>query len=183
MKKYIYLILILLLCMGAAPTRQATYTTGDTILADDVTSNEDAIFNYLVAGVDSFKDGSIVNADVSNTANIQAEKLNLTAINQSVLNTGTFKNTGAVTITGDTTIVGKLATSGGTNLLVGVTTFSSTLIAESTTGIGWTVQSSANQACNTTCTYGCVFGQDTATYAIVDCNTAGADLCVCAGSN
>lgn len=49
--------------------------------------------------------------------------------------------------------------------------------------IGWTIQTHANQACNTTCTYGCVFGEDTAalTYAIVACANATADVCLCAG--
>ncbi len=51
------------------------------------------------------------------------------------------------------------------------------------TNIGWSVVSGANTACNTTCTNACVFGQDTGTNAIVDCASALADKCVCAGAN
>ena len=93
-------LLIAAPCYGAAPTRQKTYTAGNVIAASDVTSNEDAIFNYLQSGVDTFSAGTIANADVKSTANIQAEKLNLTAITQNIANTGTFANTGAVAITG-----------------------------------------------------------------------------------
>ena len=44
MKKRWILLLIPFL-IGAAATRQNTYTTGTTISASDVTANEDAIFN------------------------------------------------------------------------------------------------------------------------------------------
>lgn len=53
-----------------------------------------------------------------------------------------------------------------------------------TTDIGWTLQSAANQACNTTCTSGCVFGGDTATdLDLVACTDATADICLCAGAS
>ncbi len=45
--------------MGAAPSRQNTYTTGEIIEAADVTANEDVIFDYLQAGVDTYADDSI----------------------------------------------------------------------------------------------------------------------------
>lgn len=54
----------------------------------------------------------------------------------------------------------------------------------STTGIGWTVKSGANTACNTTCpsTSGCVFGEDTSVIGtFVACTDATADICICAG--
>lgn len=59
------------------------------------------------------------------------------------------------------------------------------ILSESTTDIGWTIQSAANQACNTTCTKGCVFGWDTSgTQAdIVNCAGATADECLCAGAS
>ncbi len=87
-------------CYSAPPSRDNTYTSRETILAADVTANEDAIFNYLQAGVDTIADGTIVNADVSGSANIQSNKLNLTAITQNIVNTGTIANTGNVTVTG-----------------------------------------------------------------------------------
>ena len=51
--------------------------------------------------------------------------------------------------------------------------------------IGWSVKAAADTACNTTCVSGCVFGQNTAalTYAIVACDDATADICVCAGAS
>jgi len=74
------LILVSLLCVGAAPSRSKTYTSGEAILSSDVTSNEDAIFTYLQNGVDTIKDGVIVNSDISGSANIQSSKLNLSAV-------------------------------------------------------------------------------------------------------
>lgn len=61
--------------------------------------------------------------------------------------------------------------------------FTTSLIGTSTTNIGWSKQSAANQACNTTCTKACVFGQNTADFSIVDCADATADVCICAGSS
>jgi len=103
MKKLLILLLIPFL-VGAAPSRQNTYTTGEVIAAADVTANEDAIFNYLTAGVDTIKDGSIVNADVSSSANIQTGKINLTAIGASTftstLTCSTTTNIGWTVVTG-----------------------------------------------------------------------------------
>jgi hypothetical protein len=56
------------------------------------------------------------------------------------------------------------------------------LISTDSGDIGWTVQSAANQACNTTCTNACVVGFD-ATAGIVSCSNAVADQCLCAGSS
>mgnify|MGYP001561125910 CR=1 FL=1 len=60
---------------AAAPSRLYTYTSGNTIVPGEVTANEDAIFNYLSAGVDTLAnnsvtsakitDGTIVNADIA----------------------------------------------------------------------------------------------------------------------
>jgi hypothetical protein len=45
------------------------------------------------------------------------------------------------------------------------------------------LKSGANTACTTTCgTAGCLFGQNTADYAIVDCAGATADVCICLGN-
>lgn len=74
-----YLIIILaLFSIAAAPTRTSTYTTGTTIRSADVTANENAIFNYLQAGVDTYAAGSILNAAISSSAAIAYSKLNLT---------------------------------------------------------------------------------------------------------
>lgn len=113
MKKYFWLFLLIPAVVWASPpARQYTYTSGETISSSEVTTNEDAIFNYLQGGVDSIKDLTVVNADVHGSANIQSSKLNLTAINQNVANTGTFTNTGNVTVTGDLDFTGDLAVTG-----------------------------------------------------------------------
>lgn len=94
------------MAFASPPTRQNSYDPNETILSADVSANENAIFNYLQAGVDSYADSSIFNADIAPSANIQSDKLNLTAIAQNIANTGTFNNTGNVTITGNLTVTG-----------------------------------------------------------------------------
>lgn len=105
MKRLIFLGLCLFL-IGAAPSRDNTYVAGQTIRAADVTANEDAIFNYLQAGVDTYADDTIVNADINSSANIQSDKLNLTSIAQNVkiTSSGSFENDGATNLDGNTTI-------------------------------------------------------------------------------
>lgn len=53
---------------AAAPTRSRTYTTGQTIEAGDVTTNEDNIFSYLQAGVDTYAVGSVNAAAIADNA-------------------------------------------------------------------------------------------------------------------
>lgn len=114
MKKILILLTILLIptiCFASPPARVATYTSGQVISSTDVTANEDAIFNYLSAGVDSYSDGSILNADIGASANIQSDKLNLTSIAQAVTVTsgGSFTSAGTNTLSGSTTISGSLS--------------------------------------------------------------------------
>lgn len=115
-KLLIFLLLFSSACFAAPPTRQATYSPGETILSTEVTSNEDAVFNYLQSGVDAYSDGTIVNADVNSAANIQSDKLNLTSIAQGVAITssGSFANAGASTFTGNSTFSGTTIASLGT---------------------------------------------------------------------
>jgi len=50
--------------------------------------------------------------------------------------------------------------------------------------IGWSIVAAGNQACNTTCTFACVAGQDDdAAGILVNCASANADRCICAGAN
>lgn len=66
----------------------------------------------------------------------------------------------------------------------GVTISGGDLTHTGTSSIGWSVVTAANQACNTTCTNGCVFGEDTAVVGtVVACTDASADVCVCAGGS
>lgn len=70
------------------------------------------------------------------------------------------------------------------NSLSGPTTLDNTLTSSRATDLGWTIQSAANQACNTTCVSACVHGFDTATSNTpVACTDATADKCLCAGAS
>lgn len=104
LKLLVLALLISVNVYAAPPQRQATYTSGEVISSSDVTANENVIYNYLQAGVDTYSDNTIVNADINTAANIQSDKLNLTAINQNIANTGTFANTGNATVTGTLTV-------------------------------------------------------------------------------
>ena len=62
--------------------------------------------------------------------------------------------------------------------------FGGALTSTATGALGWTVVNAANQACNTTCTSACVIGIDTlGTGGFLDCATATADSCLCAGAS
>lgn len=107
---YLYILCGLILfpsiCNAAPPSRLNTYVAGNTILAADVTGNEDAIFNYLQAGVDTYAPLSIDNADISLSANIQSDKLNLASIAQDVgiTSAGSFDNNGTTSLDGVVTV-------------------------------------------------------------------------------
>lgn len=111
MKKLFTIVLILISTnvWASAPTRGVTYSPGTTISSTDVNANENALYNYLIAGVDTYAAGSIIDGAISTSANIQSSKLSLSSIAQNITNTGTFANIGAVTITG------ALSASGGIN--------------------------------------------------------------------
>lgn len=143
--KIIIFLLIPTIVFATPPSRQSTYQPNTTILSSEVTANENVIFNYLQAGVDTYSDASIVNADVAADANIQSDKLNLTSIAQNISNTGTFTNTGNVNITGTTTIAGTLGATTLASTAIGGGIFSSTgafttLEASSTFKLGTTNQ-------------------------------------------
>lgn len=72
----------------------------------------------------------------------------------------------------------------GAASITGNVTLGGTLTGTAT-GLGWTIVSGANTACNTTCgAAACVFGFNDVSDAEtpVECDDATADLCVCAGS-
>jgi hypothetical protein len=86
MRKIFFALLVFGLAANlyaAPPSRTYTYTTGEIIDPAKVTQNEDNIYNYLTIGVDTFRDGTIVDADLSNTAAISYSKLSL---NNSIVN-------------------------------------------------------------------------------------------------
>ena len=63
-----YLILLAVLCLGAAPSRTQTYTAGEVISPTEVTENEDNIYQYLQAGVDTYSSGSITASAIASGA-------------------------------------------------------------------------------------------------------------------
>jgi len=81
---------------------------------------------------------------------------------------------------GDVTVDNDLEVDGAT-YLDGTLTVADDLTSSAANDIGWTMQSGANTACNTTCTSGCVFGYDSDTEVFVNCDGATADVCLCAG--
>ncbi len=84
----------------------------------------------------------------------------------------------AVLATTPTLVTPVLGVATGTSLAL-----TGSLTSSAATNIGWSVVAGANTACNTTCTSACVFGLDTATTVLVDCASALADTCVCAGAS
>jgi len=74
------------------------------------------------------------------------------------------------------TLTGAIAATGA---VVGTSTITSSAAGT----IGWSVVAAGNQACTTTCTSACVYGYDDGTTTIVDCASAIADKCVCAGAS
>jgi hypothetical protein len=57
-----------------------------------------------------------------------------------------------------------------------------TISSTGTAAVG-SVVAGADTACNTTCVSPCSFGQNTATFAIVACTDATADVCYCLGAS
>ena len=75
MKKYIYHYLrdcFYKQCF-AALSRLYTYTSGNTIVPGEVTANEDAIFNYLSAGVDTLANNSVTSAKITDGTIVSAD--------------------------------------------------------------------------------------------------------------
>ncbi len=87
MKRFILVSLFLGISLslhGAPPTRQFIYKSGETIEPSEVTTNEDQIFNYLTAGVDTLANNSVTSAKIVDatiaTADIANNAVNGTKI-------------------------------------------------------------------------------------------------------
>ena len=88
LRKPLVALLVLPLLLGAAPSRTQTYVSGQVINPSHVTENEDNIYAYLQAGVDTYAtgsvtssvitDGTILNIDIGSSAAIAYSKLTLT---------------------------------------------------------------------------------------------------------
>lgn len=112
MFRLILFLLIPSLAFASPPARVSSYSPNTTISSTAVTANENALFNYVQAGVDTYADSTIFNADIASAANIQSDKLNLTSVAQNISNTGTFANTGNATITGTLTVSSNVTANG-----------------------------------------------------------------------
>lgn len=107
MKKLLLLLLLIpSIALAAPPSKPNTLANGTLADADEVSENEDALYNYLQAGVDTYADGTIVNADINAAANIAVTKIAGTAVTTATTQT----------ITGDKTISGDVTLSGGVTL-------------------------------------------------------------------
>jgi len=80
------LILCWFICVGAAPSRTQTYTAGEVISPSDVSENEDNIFSYLQAGVDTYKAASVDVTAIGNNAVDTAELVSDAVTNAKVAN-------------------------------------------------------------------------------------------------
>jgi hypothetical protein len=95
MKKYL-VIGLLFLCTqvnAATPSRSYTYSAGSTILSSEVNADFNSLYNYLTTGVDTIKDGVIVNADIAPAAAISASKVDLSSITSPTYITQTANST------------------------------------------------------------------------------------------
>jgi hypothetical protein len=128
MKKITLQILLYLLLgvnvFASPPSRTQTYTPGEVISSSEVTENEDNIYNYLQAGVDTFADLTISNSDISSSANIQSDKLNLTSIAQAMLinSSGSLEVDGAANFDGAVDFDGSVTFAGTTIADLGTVT-------------------------------------------------------------
>lgn len=80
MKKILSLIIIILLCSNvyaAPPTRTYTYVSNTIIDPTQNNANENALYAYLQAGVDTYAAGSISGAAISGSASIPYVSLSL----------------------------------------------------------------------------------------------------------
>lgn len=138
MRKFNLIFLLILfpaIANAAAPTRSYNYVAHTTIDPAQNNTNENALYSYLQAGVDTYASGtitndaisgsaaigysklnligSIVNADISASAGIVGSKLNLTssgAIGSTVANTGAFTTLTGTNITASTSLTSSTAT-------------------------------------------------------------------------
>jgi len=82
--------------LGAAPSRTEIYTAGEVIDPADVTTNEDNIFSYLQAGVDTIRNNAVETADIQDdavtTAKLGTGAVTTTGILDATVATGDIAN-------------------------------------------------------------------------------------------
>lgn len=147
MKRYLATLMSVLLINHvsfAGLITHTDYTSGATITAAGQNSNENTIFNEFNGNIESanIKDGTIVNADVSASANIAVTKLQ-SSLTNSVLTTD---SSGAVTsstaaINGGLTVRGPLTVQGSSLTIPSITNW---VVYTPTYGAGFGTTSSSN---------------------------------------
>src|SRR3990167_4876777 len=98
-------LLALLLCcfpllLGAAPSRTRTYTAGQIINPADVTENEDNIFAYLQAGVDTISTNAVTAAAILDGTITFAKLASLPTMTVGTFTRDTSAASGTQTISG-----------------------------------------------------------------------------------
>jgi len=170
---------------GTATFDEAITVTGQlnagstTVATGDVTLNGGA--SALTFGAAS---SSIVLPDDSSTGLVVGSTglLNLLTLKTSngteaLIVTGTTAQQAFKVDTGTSQFDEKVTIAGGVEM-------TGTLqVLGSADNVGWTRAAAANTACKTTCagTGSCVFGYDAGGTTLVDCESADADSCICAG--
>ena len=157
MKKILFALLIGVFlvsnCYAAAPTRTYTYTSGNTIDPDEVTTNENNIFTYLQNGVDTYVGGSITTTAIANSTITNSDISSTAAIALSKLASTPYANVDINRFSRDTTVVT------GTQSVTGVgftPVFVIFLALEATSDeVSWGFDDGTNKDC---------IGRDGATY-------------------
>jgi len=124
MRRFLLFGIILLMagsCWAGAPTRTYTYTTGQTIAADEVGANEDSIFTYLQAGVDTIADGSVATGDIAGSAVTSAKILDGTVTGSDLSSSVAITTSGAYTSTSTIATSSTITTTSTDDAAVGVT--------------------------------------------------------------
>lgn len=95
----LFSFMLVICCLGAAPSRSNTYVAGTVISPTNVTANEDTIYTYLQAGVDTYAPLSIGTASIAANAITSAKILDGTITTADLafaLNPGNTLPSGAV---------------------------------------------------------------------------------------
>src|SRR3990167_533520 len=89
MRQSILIAICSMFLLGAAPSRTQTYTAGEVIDPSDVTENEDNIFSYLQAGVDTVRNNAVETADIQDAA-VTSAKIGTGAVTTTGILDGTI---------------------------------------------------------------------------------------------
>ena len=154
-------LLVSTFLLGAAPSRTQTYTAGQIISPTAVTENEDNVFSYLQAGVDTYATGSVNSAALANGTIVSLDVASETLTTSNILN-GTLL-TGD--IAADTLLINNLANEDWGDISISSNVASidanSVVLTTDTTGFYAAGDAEAGNATGLACT-NCVAGTELA---------------------